>query len=777
MRRHPARFGIRTLIAALTIASLLPGLLAGGLVLWQFRAAEEQAEQTLILEVVRALSAAVDHDIGAIEAELRILAASDAMKSGDMPAVRARAAELASGIGESWITLRDLKGRLLFDTLAASGLPSSEQDDAGIIDQTAVKTGSAVSTTLLSTPSARRIVVARVPVPLEGETRFLLELKLPAEHFAVAVKKVAPPDGWLAVIVDKNGTLVTRWPSRRERAREESGLLSRIGETGEGAYVAAKFEGVLMNGAFTRSELSGWAVALAVPTRTMNAPFYKSVIELAGIAALLALLGMALAALLIRRMVRPIRSLSRAAEALGCGIEPLKPEGGIREIERVSEALLDSAELVKRRSAERDQALAALSNANDTLERRVHERTRELEEANRQLSHEIERRRQAEEALLQRRKLEAMGQLTAGVAHDFNNLLTAIIGNIGLLLRHLGDDRSRGLAERSLIAANRAATVTKQLLMFGRKQRLETRIVDINAFLSAAEPLMREAAGPAIAVEVHLAEGSGAVQIDTPQMQLALLHLVTNARDAMPGGGRIIVETRWLSVAADHPHVPKGEWAVIRVTDTGVGMMPEVAARAFEPFFTTKQVGAGTGLGLSMVHGLVKQLGGDVVIQSEPRAGTLVVIYLPRLQAAMPCATTESRPAATSRDRVVVLLVDDDPAVRAVMAASLREAGHTVVEAGGASAALDVFGAGAAFDAAIVDYAMPEMKGTSLIRVFLERRPSMPVLLVTGFAEAEELEHWPAHRILYKPFSPERLLQRVTELVRDRSADGSGQRP
>ena len=268
--------------------------------------------------------------------------------------------------------------------------------------------------------------------------------------------------------------------------------------------------------------------------------------------------------------------------------------------------------------------------------------------------HEVERYRQVEEALRQRQKLEEMGRHAAAITHDFNNLLTAIIGNTLLLLRVLKDERSRRLAQQSLMAAERAAVVTKQLLLFSSKPHLDRCAVDLNAFIVAAVPLLRDAAGHDIVVETRLGESSGLVTIDPAQFELALLNLVTNARDAMPKGGRLVIETCWPSLSSQHSRVPPGEWAVICVTDTGIGMAAEVLARASEPFFTTKKSGSGTVLGLSMVDDLARQLGGGVSIQSERGIGTSVLIYLPH-----------SRPdAAPTRLSILGPTGQEEPVVR-----------------------------------------------------------------------------------------------------------------
>jgi signal transduction histidine kinase len=228
------------------------------------------------------------------------------------------------------------------------------------------------------------------------------------------------------------------------------------------------------------------------------------------------------------------------------------------------------------------------------------------------------------------RKLEVIGQVTATVAHDFNNLLTAIMGNLTLLVDRLDDEQSRRLARRSLLAAERAAKVTKQLLALGHRKQLPIRSINIGRFVAAAAPRLRDVAGRSVNVELVASKTTGYARVEPIQLELALINLMTNARDAMPDGGRIVIETMSVRVVDGHEDVQPGNWTVICVTDTGCGMGQDVVAHAFEPFFTTKRVGAGTGLGLSMVRDVVSQLGGKVAIRSQLGAGTSVLIYLPQ---------------------------------------------------------------------------------------------------------------------------------------------------
>ena len=324
----------------------------------------------------------------------------------------------------------------------------------------------------------------------------------------------------------------------------------------------------------------------------------------------------------------------------------------------------------------------------------------EVDAQNTALRREADQREKAEAQLRQAQKMEAVGQLTGGVAHDFNNMLAIIIGNLDILLRRLPhDDQLRGLATNALTGAEKAANLTKRLLAFSRLQPLAPRPTDVNRCVSDMSEILRRTLGESIAIETILGGGVWRAIIDAPQLESAILNLAINARDAMPNGGRLTIETLNASLDADYAArrgAEAGQYVVVAVTDTGAGMPPEVLDKAFEPFFTTKGVGEGTGLGLSQVHGFLKQSGGHVQIYSEVGVGSSVKLYIPRDRTSV--ALAEPRLAARpARDnsRFTVLVVEDDAEVRTFATSAARELGFSVLEAESASAALETLGGGA----------------------------------------------------------------------------------
>lgn len=392
---------------------------------------------------------------------------------------------------------------------------------------------------------------------------------------------------------------------------------------------------------------------------------------------------------------------------------------------------------------------------------------------------EQERLREAEEALRQSQKMEAVGQLTGGLAHDFNNLLTGIIGSLELLQIRLGQGRIKDIdryVTAAQGAAKRAAALTHRLLAFSRRQTLDPKPTDLNRLVMGMEELVRRTVGPEIAVEVVTAGGMWATLIDASQLENALLNLCINARDAMPGGGRLTIETanRWLDEhAAAERDLSPGQYVSLCVTDTGVGMTPEVIARAFDPFFTTKPIGQGTGLGLSMVYGFVRQSGGQVRIYSEVGQGTTMCLYLPRhygKEADKP-SLLSTRQTVRSQASHTILIVDDEPSIRMLVADALEDIGFNVLEAHDGPTGLGILQTDAKIDLLVTDVGLPGgMNGRQLADAARTTRPALNVLFITGYAENAIIGNGqlaPGMQVLTKPFVVEALATRILDMIKD----------
>ncbi|MBB5713149.1 hybrid sensor histidine kinase/response regulator [Sphingomonas xinjiangensis] len=387
----------------------------------------------------------------------------------------------------------------------------------------------------------------------------------------------------------------------------------------------------------------------------------------------------------------------------------------------------------------------------------------------------VERERQAEleaaqEALRQSQKMEAMGSLTGGVAHDFNNLLTPIIGSLDMLVRKgVGTERERRLIDGALQSAERAKTLVQRLLAFARRQPLQPTAVDVARLVDGMAGLIGSTLGPTIDVRVDLAADLPPASADLNQLEMALLNLAVNARDAMPNGGTLTICARRESVEGRHPAKLKpGHYILLCVADTGVGMDHETLARAVEPFFSTKGIGRGTGLGLSMVHGLAAQLGGGLTIDSAPGRGTKIELWLPCSAAVVGEDEIAAPARVTHANRGTALLVDDEELVRMSTADMLIDLGFEVVEADSAEEALHLIKGGIDPDLLVTDHLMPGMNGADLAREARALKPALPVLVVSGYAEVEGIApEWPR---LTKPFRSAELATSVAALTP--SSDG-----
>jgi PAS domain S-box-containing protein len=386
-----------------------------------------------------------------------------------------------------------------------------------------------------------------------------------------------------------------------------------------------------------------------------------------------------------------------------------------------------------------------------------------------------ERLRATEEALLQSQKMEAVGQLTGGIAHDFNNLLTGIVGSLDLLQTRLNQGRTDNVARyinAAMTSANRAAALTHRLLAFARRQPLIPKSTDVNQLVVSLEDLLRRTIGETIDLEIAASDDLWCTLCDPNQLESALLNLAINARDAMPDGGKLTISTanaRLDSVTAETPALSPGDYVCIAVTDSGVGMSAEVAARAFDPFFTTKPIGQGTGLGLSMIYGFARQSNGHVTIDSKIGQGTSVKLYLPRHHGDVATlhafAVKAAEPAATGE---TVLVVEDEPVVRAVILEMLAEQGYRTLEAVDGPSGLRILRDRERIDLLVTDVGLPGMNGRQLADQARETRPDLKILFITGYAESVAIADGflqPGMEMITKPFDLENLSQRIREMV------------
>jgi signal transduction histidine kinase len=413
--------------------------------------------------------------------------------------------------------------------------------------------------------------------------------------------------------------------------------------------------------------------------------------------------------------------------------------------------------------ADRQVVSNQLAVLNATLESRVTERTRALAQANDRLTAEVIEREKAQQAMVQYQKMESLGRLTGGVAHDFNNLLNVVQGSMELILATTADAAVRRRAETAKAACERGGKLTAQLLAFARNQTLNLRPLRVEPLFDAVVQMARPLLGERFEIVVGVGPRVAGVLADASQMEMALLNLVINARDAMPGGGRIMLRASTPGMPAGL--LPEGEYVRIAVSDNGPGMSPDVAARVFEPFFTTKGVGKGTGLGLSQVYGMARQSGGMARIDSVSGQGTTVEIWLPAA-AAVDVQEASDAEAGRPLAGLKMLIVEDDDFVRAGMADALLTLGCEVAQAADGSAGLDTLALGRP-DLLLTDYLMPGMTGAELAGRARQRFPGLPVVVATGYADMEAIRRVVGDvTILRKPFQIAELGAAVRKALR-----------
>ena len=608
----------------------------------------------------------------------------------------------------------------------------------------------------------------------DGDAPAVLVAGLDLRRFSTLLAALHQPADGRLVIADQDGTVLASAPE------EPAAAGSRLPQAG--ALLQRPEPGVAM---VRNADGSPRALGYVPPGKSPSGLFITAGFDVADLVTgtdlaaergyLLSALGAALSLLLAlaighRYLRAPASVLLEAARRWGSGdltARAVMPNGATTEFASLAVAFNEMAEMLR-------QQRTQLQALNDALELRVAERTRALLDSNNRLQVEIAERELTEASLRQAQKLQAVGQLAGGMAHDFNNLLTAILGSLELLRKRLpdADVRQARLLDTATEAVERGSRLTSQLLAFSRKQPLLAVSMDVSDAIRGMAGLLSTTLGAGIRLETRVAEGLWPALLDPNQFEAALLNLALNARDAMPSGGRLMIAASNMAVtpASSWSDLVDGDYVMVVVSDTGLGMSEEVVNRAFEPFFTTKPPGKGSGLGLSQVHGMVRQSGGAVAIQSRRGDGTKMTMMLPRSQSKPDVLDVDRDYTIPALDRSkAVLLVDDDEQVREVTEAVLVEAGYTVVTALDGASALELLEAGNhRVSLVIADYAMPGMTGRELLHAAKLRWPGIAILLATGYADYPELtgKELPIDQIVRKPFRSNELLARIHMVVR-----------
>ena len=733
---------LRGRLVLLTLAVLIPALAVAALLVSDAYRHERNSLAQQMTGTARALSLVVDRQIGQQQVLLKALTTSPYLAAHDWRAfdLQARAALAGS---DSWVVVVDPGGQQLVNTRLPWGtpLPRMSAQAMNVSSATPADASTRISNLFAGAVVHKPVMAVDSQVAEPGG---VLDVSVitPASSFGRIWKDQAFPASWTGVIVDANSVVVSRSRANdRFVGRSASANMQRlIRKTANGVAPTRTLDGVKSLTAWNRAPAYGWSFIVAVPEREVAGAARRSLVWGVAIGLVFLAIGVGLAAAVAAGIARPVEHLAALTRAWGEGAETEPAPTGIRETDQLARDFIDARRRLNAKEAE-------LRELNASLEQRVAERTRELEDAT--------------ETLVQVQKLEAVGRLTGGIAHDFNNLLMAVLGSLDLLARRVTDPKLTGFIDQARQAAERGAKLTAQLLAFSRRQRLEAQAIDVNAAVAAAGELLANVIGGGVRVETVSKPDVWPAVADATQLELVILNLAINARDAMPFGGAITIETSNVTraQAADRPEgPPAGEFVMIAVSDTGTGMTADVVSRAFEPFFTTKDVGKGSGLGLSQVLGLAKQLGGGVELESQLDRGTTIKVYLPRARTAPAGQERPIAAAAASLAGVRVLLVDDDPDVRAVAAALLEELGCAVTEAASGLAAIDRLAhAPADFDAVLLDFAMPGLNGGETAVRLQALAADLPIVLMTGYADTELLAGVWEGPLLHKPFTAQRL--------------------
>ena len=734
---------IRSRLLLLVSAVLVPALLVSVIGAAYIYSEEQKFNRATAIETARALARAVERDLARRESILRTLAAAPTLHDGDLQRFYDFALAVANENGAA-IILSDLEGRQLLNTRLPFGtrlpamLPIEREARARLGNEVTIVSDVYLPPSGLGSHS----FAVQYPVRRDGKVvQFLTLASFAAEIQNLLTAQRLPPQ-WNATITDRRGMIVARSVDGEKFAGKpvrEDLLRAHVGARPKASTSAPRSAGWRRPLSSAACRAPAGACSSAVPQTALYAPAGRAAVVMAALSLLVLALGLGAALLVARRISRPVESLRQAAQALGGQGAARAPASGTVELDAVGEAMARASDRLQGTKAE--------------LERRVAEALASFE--------------QSQRALVQAQKLEALGRLTGGIAHDFNNVLQTLTAGLETLKLGAGEQQ-RTLLARCQRAVARGTELARQLMAFGRVQELRAQTIDTGARLAEARHLFGGALPANIRLDYDLEPELWPVRADPSQLELALLNLVINARDAMPHGGSLLLRGRNEAVGRRGDLEP-GDYVVLSVSDTGEGMSEDVKVRAFDPFYTTKGVGKGSGMGLPQAYGFARQNGGTLVLDSRPGHGTTATLYLPRTREAV--SHDAEAPAAQARvpGKGRVLFVEDDAEVRETVAIALRAAGfeiHTAVTGDEALARLD---AGERYEAVFTDVVMPGvLSGVDLATEVRRRFPRMGVVVATGYSDrAVQVE---GVRALPKPYDPPQAVDALNAAITSSSA-------
>jgi signal transduction histidine kinase/CheY-like chemotaxis protein len=761
------RLFIRGYLILLVVSVLLPVLLFSGVLFARYYMSEQTRIEDDLQNDARQLALTIDRDLAGLQSTLETLATSQRLIEGDFVGFDQQARRVRELLGID-VLARNLTGQQIANTRVALGTPLPREVVPG--DDEVIKTRQSVVTDIFAGAVAQRpVFTITSPVMVDGRVVYFLNLSLLPERMADLLRQSLEP-GRRAGIVDRAGKVVARTEDLpRVLGMPGAPDFVRATKTGDGIWRGVNVAGERVRTAFTHSKLSGWTVYVSLPEQAIFSSMQQTVLALVALGLALIALAVLIAYWVGGRLAGSMGTLAAQAAALGRGEQIAPRRLPVAEIDDVGRELVDAAAGLRERAAARDRAEAELRRFSESLERMVAERTDALVS-------EMRKRAETEGQLHQVQKMDAIGHLTGGLAHDFNNMLAIILGNLDLARRRLakGETGIDKFLNNALEGGRRAATLTQRLLAFARRAPLAPQPVDANKLVAGMSDLLHRSLGEMVQIETVLAGGLWRTHADPNQLESAIVNLAVNARDAMPEGGRLTIETgnAYLDeeYIGQHAGVPAGQYVLVAVTDTGTGMSPEVQEKAFDPFFTTKASGIGTGLGLSQVYGFVKQSGGHVKIYSEAAQGTTIKIYLPRYFGTdLAAGDTAERAALPVGDGATVLVVEDEAGVRRYSADALRELGYRVLEAENPGTALELIDTDADIKLLFTDVVMPDMNGRRLSEAAIARRPDLKVLFTTGYTRNAIVHNGmldPDVNLLSKPFTLDQLARKIADVLK-----------
>lgn len=730
----------RSRLLLLVLSVLVPSFVAAAIaVAYVYHDARTRQDQNM-LDTARAVALLVDNELETKEELLRVLAGSPSLAADDLAGFYEHARRVVRS-PESTLVLFALDGRQLINTRRpyGSALPPRTVSNLVTLAQRHGMDRTIVSDLFVGQIGGRHDFAIQVPVKIDGKIRYLLAMGVNASSLQRLLTRQRVPDSWLATVVDRNGIVVARTRDPEQYVGKAVREITRrhIAGKDETIYESRTLDDIASRVYASTVPVAGWKVLLSIPRSEMRSAPLRAAALLGSLMAVLLVLGLVAARRFASRAIGPIEALGRSADALGEGAQVSYQSANWLEIDSVARRLAEAS--------------TRIHDAQADMEARVAEAIAATE--------------RAQQALLKNQKLEALGRLTGGIAHEYNNLLQTLTTALQLTaFATRGNDKVQGLLDTCKRTVARATALTGQLGSFGRLQEARLSTVDVCAQLKSAIQLMKGSLRNDIVVEVHCAEDLWPVRLEPLQFDVALLNLASNARDAMPGGGTLRVDANNVSLD-DRGPLPRGDYVLVTLTDSGCGMTPEVLAHALDPFFTTKPPGQGTGLGLPQAYAFAAQAGGTLVLDSIAGIGTRVDLYLARAAGEAQAPASPAGTAAPPRGTGTVLFVEDDALVRESVVRALEESGFDVMVADNGEAALRLLESSARRpDVVVSDVVMPgQVSGIDLAGILRQRYPGLPVVLATGYTEQQIAV--PGVRVLAKPYAIEQLVTLLTRSV------------